>query len=607
MNGTGEFKKYYVLMTFAGNSIIKFLIIFVTFNMIIGYTLRNRQLCTKFSFNKAASTSTRTFRPHRAEKRSDLRASLNSVPDLNFKKTVRIDPEIKLPLSEVPFSEKTRTLLAGKGFSVLTPIQSQAYQYVFDGEDVVARSKTGTGKTLAFGIPLIESLVSKGLGGRKWVAPQIIILEPTRELAIQVAQELSYVCKPHGLKISSVFGGSSFSKQEDDFRNGVNIVVATPGRLLDHISRRTINLGDVQHIVLDEGDTMLEMGFQDDVESILMSVKVPSQSYRIASRQLEKDEAFDSSNEVNERKNDEIRDISNVSDPNPKKIQMLLFSATMPGWICKITERLMKNSIFLDAVQDGETRLASTISHFSLLLPGEMDRFDAVAAYAEDVILTHGGGGQTIIFTSTKEEADKLCSSRYFGHLKSQVLHGDISQTTRQRTLRQFRENEIDVLVATDVAARGLDIAGVDLVVHTAPPRDEDSYVHRSGRTGRAGRSGKSVLFYSRSESYQLKMLENKLLFSFKRVGPPSPEEISEASGLYVIKKLSSINDEMVKYFVPQAKNIVQNALNGSLWTSAVIDNENSAVPKSKDDLMEELLARCIISISQRKSITSRL
>jgi ATP-dependent RNA helicase DDX21 len=220
--------------------------------------------------------------------------------------------------------------------------------------------------------------------------------------------------------------------------------------------------------------------------------------------------------------------------------------------------------------------------------------------------LTHGGGGQTIIFTSTKEEADKLCSSRYFGHLKSQVLHGDISQATRQRTLRQFRENEIDVLVATDVAARGLDIAGVDLVVHTAPPRDEDSYVHRSGRTGRAGRSGKSVLFYSRSEGHHLKLLENKLLFAFKRIGPPSPEEISEASGLYVMKKLTSIDDEMVKYFVPQAKTIVQNALNGSLWTSDIMHDESLPVQKSKELIIEELLARCIISISQRKSVTSR-
>lgn len=580
-------------------------ILFLLFNMLIAFITNNKKSC--FSTLRTSFSSQKFNRKPRFE-RSNSKSSFGNVPDLNlsFKKTIKIDPNVKTNLSELSFSSKTLTALTNKGFTELTPIQSQAYQHILNRDDIVARSRTGTGKTYAFGIPLIEMLVRSEIQtSSRTILPKIIILEPTRELAIQVAQELSYICKFHGLRVSAIFGGSSFSKQEEDFRNGLHIVVATPGRLLDHISRRTINLKDVQHVVLDEGDTMLEMGFQEDVESILMSIKVPSNmSSQIASRQLDRDEVENGgivpSREVS-------KDVSISVDPS-KKVQMLLFSATMPGWICKITEKLMKNSVFLDAVQDGETRLASSISHFCLLLPGEIDRFDAVASYAEDIILTKGGGGQTIIFTNTKEEADRLSSSRCFGHLKCQVLHGDISQVTRQRTIRQFREKELDVLVATDVAARGLDIAGVDLVVHTCPPRDVDSYVHRSGRTGRAGRFGNSVLFYSRAESHMLKILESKLLFSFERIGPPSLQEISTASAIYAVKKLGSMDEGIVKHFMPEAKLVMEKALSGTLWSSE-LDSEvvlKELQPSKKESIYEELIARCLISISQRQSLTSR-
>lgn len=583
--------------------ILKLTFVFLlSINMLVAYI--TRKVPCFVQLRNAFSSSHRHVRKARMDNRYESRSSqFGNVPNLNFKTTIKIDPDLKKSLSEIPISDKTLAVLTNKGFTQLTPIQSQAFEYIANGDDVVARSKTGTGKTLAFGIPLVETLIKKDVPrNRRNFSPIVIVLEPTRELAIQVAQELSYLCKPHGLRVSAIFGGSSFAQQEDEFRNGVHIVVATPGRLLDHISRRTINLKDIEHVVLDEGDTMLEMGFQDDVESILMSVKVPAEiSYQVASRQLEKD-----SDGYGSKPSADTGD-SNFAVDMDRKIQMLLFSATMPGWICKITDKLMKNSIFLDCVQDGETRLASSISHYCLLLPGDMNRFDAVASYAEDVILTRGGGGQTIIFTNTKEEADKLSSSRCFGHLKSQVLHGDISQVTRQRTLRQFREKEIDVLVATDVAARGLDIAGVDLVVHTSPPRDEDSYVHRSGRTGRAGRSGNAVVFYTRTESQALKMLENKLLFTFQRIGPPSPQDLSTASTLYSINKLAAIDEGVVKYFLPEAKLVLEKALNGNLWSAEYnLRTEDNVSPSNKESVIEELIARCIISISHRQTLTSR-
>lgn len=292
------------------------------------------------------------------------------------------------------------------------------------------------------------------------------------------------------------------------------------GRILDHISRGTVDFSHIQHVVLDEGDTMLEMGFQEAVESILMSVKAPgADARRHASKflatasadEVEEEEEYEEDDEsAFEDAKEENEDWGNVrkevAAPASSKaaavnkidavsglrsVQMLLFSATMPAWICKLTDKLMKSPIFLDAVQEGETRLAATITHYAMPLASSgrassrgSGRMTAVGALLEDLILTRGEGGQTIIFTQTKEEADLLAMSNAFGSLKSAVLHGDVSQYQRQLTLKQFKEKGLDVLVATDVAARGLDIAGVDLVVHTSPPNDPDSYVHRSGRTG---------------------------------------------------------------------------------------------------------------------------
>lgn len=202
---------------------------------------------------------------------------------LNFRKTVKIDPSQQTPVADLTLSSITRSVLEEKGFTVLTPVQSQSYEHVFEGGDVVARSRTGTGKTFAFGLPLIEKVVSQGLHeGRRDGQPLVLILEPTRELCQQVATELSAVCRKHRMRVEAIYGGVSVGMQERALRDGVHFLVATPGRLLDHISRGTVDLSAVRHVVLDEGDTMLEMGFQQDVESILMSVKSPGAAARKA-------------------------------------------------------------------------------------------------------------------------------------------------------------------------------------------------------------------------------------------------------------------------------------------------------------------------------------
>lgn len=521
-----------------------------------------------------------------------------------------------------------------------------------------------SGKTLAFGLPLIERLVAQDLnelrGGNN--LPLILILEPTRELAMQVAQELNTFCAAHRMKVLAIYGGVSFSLQERQLYNGVHILVATPGRALDHISRGTIDLSNVKHVVLDEGDTMLEMGFQKDVENIILNVKAPGEeSRRLAAESLKdsfddnfggsnwraRDEDDDDGDEDNIDfiNDDEDEDSTAVKPMVKKDVQMLLFSATMPGWICKLTDKHMVNPIFLDAVQEGETRLAATIKHLAVRLPDINNRLSAVSSFVEDLILTKGAGGQTIVFTNTKDEADNLVASDCFGQFRPMVIHGDISQNTRQTTIRQFKEGQIDVLVATDVAARGLDIAGVDLVLHTGPPSDPDTYVHRSGRTGRAGRNGTSIILYAGSEERRLSMYEQALNFQFLRTGPPTLREITESSAAVASKKLNQVNPEVIKHFVPHALRLLQefkpiaqrqreksfeddlssgsadhveeddeSNKDGALKVKSLIlsDEEKLAreeIVSSKmysGEQVEELMARCLAAISNRDSITSR-
>ena len=568
-----------------------------------------------------------------------MRAS-EPFDSLTFKETIKIDPDFRSNLVDMDFSPKTLAALEKKGFEKLTPVQSQSFERILTGEDVVARSRTGTGKTLAFGLPLIEKIVADGLNVPKSKykpsegLPLVLILEPTRELAMQVAQELSVICKPHNMKVQAIYGGVSFGMQAGEIRRGVHILVATPGRALDMISRGAVDLSGVKHVVLDEGDTMLEMGFQKDVENIILNVKKPGDEARAAAANSLVDDDFDEYDDYGdddygdeEDKFDANVDMSSSEVSRANEVQMLLFSATMPGWICKVTDKHMDDPVFLDAVQDGETRLADTITHLAVKLPPVFDRFEAISSVAEDLILTKSMGGQSIVFTNTKDEADRLVSSDCLGSLRTQVLHGDISQNTRQTTLKSFKQGSIDVLVATDVAARGLDIAGVDLVVHTGPPSDHDTYVHRSGRTGRAGRKGTSILLFSGNEERKLSMYERSLNFKFQRAGPPSPYEITEAGAVYANKKLGMIEPSVVRHFLPHARTLMSKGLPTGKDVEAhkaMEDDAETLASGSEDmsvakaameympretytaDEVEELMARAIAAISNRQSLTSR-
>lgn len=582
----------------------------------------------EFSYERSRSRSSGGGRG-RGGSRGGSRAP-DPFANLNFQKTIKIDPEFKTPITEANLSSETLKVLQAKGFTEMTPVQSQAFTEIFGGKDVVARSRTGTGKTLAFGLPIIERLIADGIpsAARRGDLPVVLILEPTRELAIQVAQELEVILRPHRMRVEAIYGGSSFGAQHDALRRGVHIIVGTPGRMLDHISRGTVNLGNVKHVVLDEGDTMLEMGFQKDVETILMSVKSPGDKARdMATKSLaaiDEKEVGDFARQEEEWF-DHFADEASRSD----RVQMLLFSATMPGWICKLTDKMMQDPIFLDAVQEGETRLANTIKHVAISLPAYTNpqgRAQCIGQLLEDIIMVQGQGGQCIVFTNFKDDCDYLVGSDTFSRLRAAALHGDISQNQRTETIRSFKEKRLDVLVATDVAARGLDIAGVDLVVHCALPNDIDSYVHRSGRTGRAGRPGTSVLLYNSHEDVsKMSDYQRKLMFQYTYSSLPTPNEVVESYVASMNNKIEGVSNSVCKYFLPHAQAFLAKARKGELLPQdEVLDVTNEAVAVEGDsaapvaaaasalapapvaDQTEELVARLMAALSNRQSFSTR-
>lgn len=400
------------------------------------------------------------------------------------------------------------------------------------------------------------------------------------------------------------------------------------------------------------------MGFQKSVENILANVKTPGEGARKAAaaalsdygdtRMFDDDEDEDEDDiddeddmdgddeyvgeddEIDLDDDDEDSSVEPIflagkkktpAKKNGRDVQMLLFSATMPTWICKLTDKHMNDPIFLDAVQEGENRLATTISHLAVKIPSFYDRLQSVSAYVEDLILTKGAGGQTIVFTNTKEEADNLVAADCFGQLRCQVLHGDIGQNSRQATIKAFKEGSIEVLVATDVAARGLDIAGVDLVLNTGTPMDFDTYVHRAGRTGRAGRNGTSIMLYSGADEKKLKMFESQLNFRFERIGPPSPQQIIEASAVYAAKRLTTVQENIAKYFVPHARSLLNKPLrqkrhaadddsnddedtDNDMEFQGMVDREGATSYSAEH--VEQIVARCLAAISNRNSISCR-
>ena len=353
-----------------------------------------------------------------------------------------------------------------------TPIQEQTIKLALEGRDVLGQAQTGTGKTAAFGLPTIEKIDASN------PAIQALVIAPTRELAVQGQEELFRFGKSKGLKVRTVFGGSSIEKQIKGLKAGAHIVVGTPGRLVDLIKRKAIKLDQLETLILDEADEMLNMGFLEDIHFII--------------------------------------------EKTPEARQTLLFSATMPNDIKKIGVKFMKNPEHIKIAAKEMT--ADRIDQY-FVKTKEFEKFDVLTR-----LLDVERPELAIVFGRTKRRVDELIRGLKLRGYRAEGMHGDLDQNKRLAVLRDFKAGHIDVLVATDVAARGLDVSGVTHVYNYDITQDQESYVHRIGRTGRAGKSGRSVTFVSYNEMGYLRAIENMTKKPMKGLKPPTKEEAYQAS-----------------------------------------------------------------------------
>ncbi|XP_010275981.1 PREDICTED: DEAD-box ATP-dependent RNA helicase 7 [Nelumbo nucifera] len=413
-------------------------------------------------------------------------------------------------VSNFRISKALREQLKSKGIESLFPIQAMTFDTIVDGSDMVGRARTGQGKTLAFVLPILESLTngptkaSRKTGyGR---APSVLVLLPTRELAKQVHEDFEVYGGAVGLTSCCLYGGAPYQSQEIKLRRGVDIVIGTPGRVKDHIERGNIDLTELKFRVLDEADEMLRMGFVEDVELILGNVKDAS------------------------------------------KVQTLLFSATLPDWVKQIASRFLKpDKKTADLVGNEKMKASANVRHIVLPCSGS-----ARSQVIPDIIRCYSSGGRTIIFTETKDSASELA-----GLLPgARALHGDIQQSQREVTLSGFRSGKFMILVATNVAARGLDINDVQLIIQCEPPRDVEAYIHRSGRTGRAGNTGVAVMLYDPRRS-NISKIERESGVKFEHISAPQPADVAKAAGLEAAETIARVSDSVIPAFKSAAEELL--------------------------------------------------
>ncbi|MDR0980629.1 MAG: DEAD/DEAH box helicase [Methanocalculaceae archaeon] len=386
--------------------------------------------------------------------------------------------------AEFAISEELLQAIEDMGFEEPTPIQAMAIPQILEGNDVTGQAQTGTGKTAAFGIPIIEGLDPDNK------SVQALVLSPTRELAIQTAEEFSRLMKyKKGLSVVPIYGGQPIERQLKVLRGSVQVVIGTPGRVIDHLKRGTLNLDSVRMFVLDEADQMLDMGFREDIEDIFQHT--------------------------------------------PEDRQTILFSATMPAPILDITRRFQHDPQFVKI-----TRRELTVPQIeqTYIEVRERDKFEALCR-----LLDMNNPELALVFCNTKRTVDDLMSRLSARGYFVEALHGDMKQMQRDRVMARFRGGSIDVLIATDVAARGIDVDDVDMVFNYDVPQDVEYYVHRIGRTGRAGRTGKSVTFVAPREIYKLRDIQRYAKIKIAKTPLPSLDDVAEMKMQMFLDKVRAV------------------------------------------------------------------
>lgn len=382
---------------------------------------------------------------------------------------------------QLGLSDPVLESISEMGFEEPTPVQVQTIPWLLQGRDVVAQALTGTGKTAAFGIPLVERVqIARRM-------PQAVVLAPTRELAVQVAEQLSGLGRHRGLLLVPIYGGQPIERQLRALRHGVHAVVATPGRLMDHMRRGTIDLSTVGMLVLDEADVMLDMGFLEDVEYVMSHL--------------------------------------------PAERTTALFSATMPAPILQLARQYMRQPEIIRLSRPQALTVPET-NQVHYLVPSHR-KFDALCR-----VLDAKRPERALVFCATKRMVDEVVERLQGRGYLAEGLHGDMSQPVREKVLRSFRAGRTEALVATDVAARGLDITDVSHVVNFDIPPDPEYYVHRIGRTGRLGRRGEAITFVSPREMRELKVIERTTGARIRREEVPTVTEVEEREAQILEERL---------------------------------------------------------------------
>ncbi|MFC6999978.1 DEAD/DEAH box helicase [Rufibacter roseus] len=390
----------------------------------------------------------------------------------------------RIKFQELSLSEEIQRAIVDLGYEEASPIQTAAIPLLLEGRDVIGQAQTGTGKTAAFAIPTIESIDPNNRD------VQALILCPTRELAIQVSEEIQKLIKyKKGISVVPIFGGQPYERQLRALKQGVQIVIGTPGRVMDHIERGTLKLENTQKIILDEADEMLDMGFRDDIEFVLSHM--------------------------------------------PEDRQTVFFSATMSKPIMELTRKYQTNPEIVKVTQQQLTVTNIEQIYFEVRSSGKMEvTTRLIDMYNFKVV---------IIFCNTKRMVDELVSNLQARGYFADGLHGDLNQNQRNNVMTKFKAGTLEILVATDVAARGIDVDNVEAVINYDLPQDEESYVHRIGRTGRAGKSGKAFSFVAGRDLYKLRDIERFTKAKIIRQNVPTYEDVAEVRTTLVLDQVKEV------------------------------------------------------------------
>ncbi len=414
--------------------------------------------------------------------------------------------ENKKTFKDLGLSQKVQEAINKKGFEEPTTIQALTIPVMLrDDTNIIAQAQTGTGKTAAFGLPLIEMI------NPNEHAVQALILVPTRELAIQVAEEINSLKGEKDLKIVPIYGGQSIDQQLRRLQRGVHIVVGTPGRVIDHLYRKTLNLEKIEHLILDEADEMLNMGFIEDMEEIMKHTNANKRT--------------------------------------------LLFSATMPPKITDLARKYMGNYEMIRVKQE---LLVTNLTEQIYYEVQASDKFEALCRIVDMEDDFYG-----LVFCRTKIDVDSILSHLIDRGYDVEAIHGDISQSQRERTLDKFKNQKINILVATDVAARGIDVNNLTHVINYSLPQDVDSYVHRIGRTGRAGKPGTAITFITPSEYSRLMFIQRITKSNIKKSKLPNVQDIIKA-------KKQKINDDLIKARNKEINQAYQD------WANKLLEENNA-------------------------------